>query len=124
MLDLTYCGKKSEEVAQSMKNSLKKFSTRTEPKHLKAATADSGAGTHEESYVKACERIKLWTDHALAESCRIHNLHSDFCLPVQQYNGQGKLGSRNAVQFLHTSSSLYDERNSCKGLWNKMSRGV
>jgi hypothetical protein len=41
--------------------------------------------------------------------------------------GEGKLGSRNAIQFLlhDTSFSLYDEQNSFKGLsWNKMLRGI
>jgi hypothetical protein len=51
-------GKKSDEVAQGMKkNSLKKFST-PEPKHLKAASADSGASTPE-SDAKAGDRIKI-----------------------------------------------------------------
>jgi hypothetical protein len=45
-LDLTYCGKKRDTVAQSMKNSLKIFGT-PEPKPLKGATADSGAGMPE-----------------------------------------------------------------------------
>jgi hypothetical protein len=43
-LNLTYCGKKSDKVAKGMKNSLKKFGT-AEPKPLRGATADSGAGT-------------------------------------------------------------------------------
>jgi hypothetical protein len=121
-LDLTYCGKKSDEVAEAMKNSLKKFGT-PEPKPLRGATADSGAGTPE-SYAKACQRIQIWLDRALANSCGIHDLQSDFRLPVQQYIGEGKLGSRNAIQFLHTLFSLYDELNGFKGQWNKMVRAV
>jgi hypothetical protein len=45
-LDLTYPGKKSNGVAQGMKSLLKKFGT-SEPKPLKGATADSGAGKPE-----------------------------------------------------------------------------
>jgi hypothetical protein len=33
---------------------------------LKGATADSGVGTPEESYVKACQIINIWIDRALA----------------------------------------------------------
>jgi hypothetical protein len=119
--DLTYFSKKSAEVSQGMKNSLKKFSM-PEPKPLKGATVDSGAGMTK-SYAKACKIIQIWIDHAVADSCGIHDLHSDFCLPIQQYIGEGKLGLKNAVQFLHTLYSLYDELNGFKRRWNKIVRG-
>jgi hypothetical protein len=43
---------------------------------------------------------------------------------VQQYIGESKLGSRNAIQFLDTLFSLYDELNGFKEQWNKMIRAV
>jgi hypothetical protein len=90
---------------------------------LRGATAGSGASTPE-PYAKACQRIQIWLDRALANSCRIHNLQSDFCLPVQRYIGEGKLGSRNAIQFQHALFSLYDELSAFKDGWNKIVRAV
>jgi hypothetical protein len=43
---------------------------------------------------------------------------------VQQFIGEGKLGSRNAIQFLHTFFSLWDDLNGFKGRRNKMARAV
>jgi hypothetical protein len=44
-------------------------------------------------------------------------LQSDFTLPVQQYIGESRLGSRNAIHFLHTLFSLYDELNGLMEQW-------
>jgi hypothetical protein len=60
-----------------MKNSLQQFGTPV-PKPFKGATADSGSTGMPESYAKACQIIHIWVDCALGDSCRLHDLLSDF----------------------------------------------
>ena len=97
--DLTYTGKKSDDVAAGAHQSLKKFGQPN--KQISGSTSDSGAGTPE-SFKKACTILGIWHAQGMIDSCGLHDLQSVFRLSMEQYVGEGGLDARNVIQLLHT----------------------
>ena len=113
-LGLTYCGKTSNQVAAGIKLSLDLF--RRDNSMLEGATVDSGGGTPE-SFGVSCKQLNICMTEASFESCALHDLQSVFRLAMQHCIGEGGLTNSNAVQFLHTLFSLFDDNRS---IWKVM----
>jgi hypothetical protein len=114
-LGLTYCGKTANQVAAGIKLSLDLFRDNST---FEGATVDSGAGTPE-SFGVSCKQLNICMNEASFESCGLHDLQSVFRLAMQHCIGEGGLTNSNAVQFLHTLFSLFDDNRS---IWKVMVR--
>jgi hypothetical protein len=108
-LGLSYCGKTSDDVARGIKLSLDLF--RRNNSTIDGATVDSGQGTPE-SFRAACSKLNICSIDCAFDSCGIHDIQSVFRLPMLYCVGEGGLNNNNAVQFLHTLFSLFDESRS------------
>jgi hypothetical protein len=53
--------------------------------------------------------LEIWGERATEDSCGLHDLKSVFCLALQQYDGEGGLEARNAIQLLQTIFAFYKE---------------
>jgi hypothetical protein len=124
---LTYCGKKSNQVANGMKRDLARLSYPEACKKLSGSCSDLGAGTPE-SFAAAFDKIVIWEADGMEDSCGLHDCMSLFRLPCNTWIGEGALAKRNAVQLLHTLWSFWSVLSKTKKwvpivqkLWKKFS---
>ena len=100
-MGLTYCGKTSLQVTKAIKQSL--VLCVGEGQQMTGSTSDSGQGTPE-SFGEACSYSQCCSSFS-----GLHEIQSKFRLAMIHCIGKGGLDNENAVQFLHTLYSLFDE---------------
>jgi hypothetical protein len=86
-LDTCYTGKKSDDVANGIHGSMMRFGNPM-LKPFSGTTVDSGAGTPE-SMATSLDKVDLWDEDAMEDSCGLHDLQSIIRLPIKAYIGKG-----------------------------------
>jgi hypothetical protein len=103
VLDIDASGKKSEDVATGCVCSLEKIGVET----IDGLTNDSGAGAPESLEAELAKENKMAKAVALSESCGLHDLQSDFRLPMRHCMGDGGLDNRNAMQLTRAVFDMF-----------------